>query len=152
MARADFIGAALEAGFHVQPETFLDDQEQDVEPEVVPYVPPRPSWLPPLSSPTVTPAPAAKPAIAADDLPDSISAYLPAPSADNPPAADRGPATWTQHFVSPPAVYAEMPNMRELLLRLAETLGMIMLVVVQNAAGLLNVDIRRRRPSRATSQ
>jgi hypothetical protein len=155
LARADFIGAALEAGFHVQPETFLYDNEEE-EPEVIPYVPPRPSWLPPLSSPMIDQAIAPDPTMPAQELPDSISAYLPAPSADAAPATEKTPVTWTEHFVSQPAptpaARADIPDMHVLLIRLAETLGMIMLVTLQNAAGLLNIDIRRRRPGRAAPQ
>ena len=123
LARADFIEAALDAGYHVQPETFLDAQW---------------SLFPSLS----------------DDLQEHFElAYTgAAPLAPQADAFEGKP-------ISGPIISWDLPpshgprservGMRELLTRLAEILGMILLETCRNAADLLNIDIDAwRRPNR----
>ncbi|MGK6312986.1 DUF982 domain-containing protein [Neorhizobium sp. DT-125] len=123
LARADFIEAALDAGYHVQPETFLDAQwtlfpslSDDLQEHFDPSHAGATQLAPPI------------------DVLDGRQISGPVISWDGPPSD---------------ALRPERIGMRELLVRLAEILGMILLETCRNAADLLNIDIdARRRPNR----
>lgn len=125
LARADFIEAALEAGYRVQPETFLDAQwtlfpglDGDLPED---FGPSRPG--------------ARQFALSMDSL-DHRRTSGPVISRNLPPS------------------YAPQPErvrMRELLIRLAEILGMILIETCRNAADFLNIDMDGwRSPHRGT--
>jgi hypothetical protein len=125
MARGDFIDAAFEAGFHVGPETFLNEN----------WVPePMPNHHSPadkIMSGNMGSVPVAGRSASKQPTADAKTQSLEPPVIrwDSPPAFFRAPSGQT---------------MRELMGKLGEVLGMIMLEVVRNAAGMMNVDVRRR--------
>lgn len=126
LARADFIDAALEAGHHVQPETFLDAQR---------------TLFPALD----------------DDLREDFGLSYPRVPQLGPPSPDTfdgrrvsGPViAWNAPYSPSHAPRSERIGMRELLVQLAEILGMILMETCRSATDLLNIDIDvRRRPNR----
>lgn len=108
LARAVFIDAALDAGYHILPETFLDER-----------------WGPAPASSDDKPQIASRPEVAG-----SRSGNMP-----------------TGHIRHPQAAYALRPGptrISELLGQLGETLLLIAVEILRGAAGLLNIEVRRK--------
>lgn len=126
LARADFIEAALEAGFHVQPETFLEEAET-VYQEAVQLRTGTDGWV---AGPVIV---------------------EPSPARLSPSSGFRDarlPQDWhhpANANVQPPAALPEGPQIRQLLRSLSETIGMIGVVMLRKAAGMLNGAAKRQR-------
>jgi len=143
LARADFIEAALEAGFHVQPQTFLADIDaepiKDV-PASLATLPISPDRLAPLApfrrrlskSPRLRGLTLAYTERDADELDSLPSYHHPVISWSEPHSAASGAGPASPHT----------PCMRELLAELSRTIGMIARLGARRAAGVLRPQLR----------
>lgn len=131
LARADFIDAALEAGFQVQPETFLEETEQALESGSALRTG-TDGWVQhAFEGPVIAPLPAA----ATPPTREFRDARLPQ-DWHRPANSNAAPAT--------PDYPNDMPPMRQLLHDLAITLGMIGFVSLRSTARLLHIPLQRR--------
>lgn len=122
LARADFIDAALDAGYHIQPETFLGAHQDWADaPDHIDRPDPQSSH----------------------ELPNWAADTHPSPTRDiRPDPKPQMAVTWAEPL-------RDETYMRELLMRLAQVLGLILLEMLRGAAGMLNIGPRRR-PHRQT--
>lgn len=165
LSRADFIDAALDAGFHIQPETFIEESM----PALITFAAmPLHSAGPPLP---LIEAAYTEEAFAIDNPPSQSDGMTEGMDARvdgavqpqgmaartrsldaahsrtvrwDAPEAAAAPAA--AHLSQPaiPLNGRDLPGLPQLLARLAETLGMIGLVMLRDAAGMLNIDLRGR--------
>jgi hypothetical protein len=106
LARADFIGAALEAGYLIQPETFLANHWREIS--------------------------------APDDEPGTDVGHSGVEAREKPHSG----ISWTTQSLH--VFRTNRTGMLELLIRLAEVLGMIFVETCKGAASLLNIGVRPR--------